>query len=739
MPRYLFVLFLSLLPVFSVQAQKTIHEGDLYLNEGETLNLAGDTLIITGNFYQEGGTVNINGGSLVVEGNYIIQNVTTDCGDDLVCKSSDSYLIMVNASDRVSVGGDFVMHSQNMHVEKMTDGVLTLHGDFTAYNEGAYGFDSQENHKLVFAGPASKKVHFTDPAGGMFNIIEFEEGSSGNIEFDSRLDIEGLKSNNVELAALSFEYTRITLLDDLTISGDLVLEDGQILTEGHTLHVKGSVLHSGGVIGTSHDHYNFYFDVDGDYRLQTFIQDHGTHVDYRESEGYLSFGDFDSVMRVGGDFVTDSVVDHTDLLQKGTLYVSGDFSQLFSSTADDSGENFNAGEYFTVVLNGTGPQNVYMERYRSSEFGTLKLENIHQEGVVFNSNISVNVLFDHQRIPFSFDLSVPDQGNYFNDYDNDGLLDPDDRYPTIHNELDTDEDGLTDIVELDIGSDENNPDSDEDGQMDGYDSEPLDDRYIGTSFTATNVTGEFSTVYLPGYFEKPVVIAGVPSFNDPDPGVVQIMDIFEGVGETGVTLRFKEWNYLSDAGDYEHGEETIPLMILESGRMKMADGSIWEAGTFEIDGTGKFKNVKFSSPFEGRPLLLLTVQSSDTQYVVVTPRVRHLTEEGFRAAIFEEELAGKGYESAVVGYLAGYNVSDNAEVNFGGEMIIYETEIQQLNERWQDSHIYQIKLEEEQSKDDEVMHVPEEVNVLLVDNNIFAQDVTSNGNDTAAIRHRRAP
>lgn len=672
-----------------------------------------DDLSISEDLFINGGTFDVSGHSVLVGRDLRIQEVMEDENGEIVYKYSSGKLKMVEEEDQVSVGRDFITDSTINHDELLIAGVLTIGGNFsqlktTAVSSG-WNFHPSDNFKTVLNGTGHQNIYFQNPDTSKFITLELASDSSGMIYFLNGMTIESFISNGVILPELQIDGGSTVLADDLTIAGDLLIKGGSFSVSGNSVSIGG------------------------DLRVQDTEEDVVGEITYKHSSGSLIMNNDADIVTVGGDFFTDSTIKHNNLLTAGVLKVAGDFTQL--ETYSTSSNNFYSSDSFTTVLNGTVLQNIFFQTPKGSQFNTLISENISAEGVVFASDVTVTKLFDHQRLPFT----LTGNNNSFVDFDGDLLLDPDDRYPTIHNELDTDEDGLTDVVELDIGSDENNPDSDGDGQLDGYDSEPLDERYIGTSFTTANVTSEFSTIYQPGYFDIPVVIAGPPSFNDPDPGVVQIMDIFEGVGETGVTLRFKEWNYLGDTGDYEHGEETIPLMILESGRMKMADGSVWEAGTFEVNGTGKFKSVKFTSPFEGHPLLLLTVQSSDSDYVVLTPRVRDLTEEGFRAAIFEEELAGKGYESAVVGYLAGYSLTGTGDVNFGGEMVTYEVSSHQVNERWEDIGTYQIKLEEEQSKDDETVHVSEEVNVLMLKESLFAQDVSSKGNDTASIRYIETP
>lgn len=115
-----------------------------------------------------------------------------------------------------------------------------------------------------------------------------------------------------------------------------------------------------------------------------------------------------------------------------------------------------------------------------------------------------------------------------------------------------------------------------------------------------SIDSNVQTVATSGY-TNPVVIAGVPSISDDDPGTVSVSN----VSTSGFNINFKEWNYL----DGSHGTEEVPYMVLEKGRHVMADGSIWEVGT--VNKSSGSSQVFFSQPFGGTPVVLLTGQTQN--------------------------------------------------------------------------------------------------------------------------------
>ncbi|QEQ98116.1 M12 family metallo-peptidase [Neptunomonas concharum] len=330
------------------------------------------------------------------------------------------------------------------------------------------------------------------------------------------------------------------------------------------------------------------------------------------------------------------------------------------------------------------------------------------------------------------------------DSDNDGL---DDAFETANGlnpndpsdaNGDRDNDGLTNLAEYQQGTGINNPDSDNDGAPDGYDSQPLNPQYLGHGQLNAQVTQNWKTIDFPSQFAQPVVIAGPPSFNGSDPGVVRIKNVNNTGFEAKFQLRFQEWDYRIARGDTTHAEETIPHLILEKGRHRMSDGSIWEVGTFELSGSGTFAWNSFTEKFAGVPQVFLTIQTSNGGQAV-TARVKNVFAGGFNAALFEEERLTDGHSAETVGYLAIYNPAGSGRTYIGGKALPYTLQQVPVGSHWRPVLHSALLVQEEQSKDNEVYHLDETLDVLAVGGQVFAQDISTKGIDTAALRQNAQP
>ncbi len=242
-----------------------------------------------------------------------------------------------------------------------------------------------------------------------------------------------------------------------------------------------------------------------------------------------------------------------------------------------------------------------------------------------------------------------------------------------------------------------------------------------------DIDQDWSTVNLQTGFSQPVIIAGPPTYHDTDPGVVRLRQ----VGAQSFQARFQEWAYL----DGTHSREKIPYLALEAGTWTMEDGSVWQAGTFTLDGTGKWKTVTFAKAFADVPVLFLTVQSSNGSDPV-TVRARQLDAAGFEAALFEEESKMDGHTAEEIGYLAVYQPTLSGSVEINGNELPYLLQRIKAGDQFTPVLSYSVKEEEERSRDDEVYHLDETISVLALGDELFAQDVTSAGNNTAALRQK---
>ncbi len=236
----------------------------------------------------------------------------------------------------------------------------------------------------------------------------------------------------------------------------------------------------------------------------------------------------------------------------------------------------------------------------------------------------------------------------------------------------------------------------------------------------------WQTVSFPILVQDPVVIAAPPTFHGSDPGAVRL----RSVSADSFEASFQEWAYL----DGVHVAEDLPFTVWQAGRQEMLDGSLWEAGTFPLSSLRAWQAETFSEAFPAPPALFLTVQTfrgADP----VTVRARNVTAGGFEAALFEEEsLLTPGHTTEEVGYLAVYSPQGSGAI--GGTPYLLQSP--SVDHRFVPVLSSTLRLQEEQSQDPETGHARETLSVLALGDLLFAQQVSSQGSDTTALR-RLAP
>jgi hypothetical protein len=258
-------------------------------------------------------------------------------------------------------------------------------------------------------------------------------------------------------------------------------------------------------------------------------------------------------------------------------------------------------------------------------------------------------------------------------------------------------------------------------------------------FGVIKVNSEWQQVNL-NNAASAVILAGPPTYNGGDPGVVRL----SAKTDSGFQARFREWDYRElDFGDTSHVDEFVSYLALPEGRQNMADGSIWEVGTFELEGTDEWETISFDEPFAQTPYIFVTIQTANG-FQAVTARVRNVDSTQFEVAFFEEEfLMESGHVNETVGYVAVTHpeqIADGSGIGgylmFGKRKVPYYLERIRAKHNFQDAVGTRIKLEEEQSLDDETLHVKENIDVLTLGTQVFAQQVSDNGKDTTAIRRQ---
>lgn len=233
------------------------------------------------------------------------------------------------------------------------------------------------------------------------------------------------------------------------------------------------------------------------------------------------------------------------------------------------------------------------------------------------------------------------------------------------------------------------------------------------------------SVRIGSAFSDPVAIVGPPSAQDPEPGVVRVA----GLAGDRLEARFDEWSYQ----DGVHAAETAAYLVAESGRHTLADGSVWEVGASDLGGEASWQTRSFAGAFPSPPRLFLTVQTrNEAQPVAV--RARAVSEAGFEAALFEEEAAVDGHAFERVGYLAVWSPVRSGRLTSAEESFPYLAGRITADGQRVPVLSHALWLEEEASADAEVLHQDESVDVLAIGARLFAQETSSTGSDTVAVR-----
>ena len=224
----------------------------------------------------------------------------------------------------------------------------------------------------------------------------------------------------------------------------------------------------------------------------------------------------------------------------------------------------------------------------------------------------------------------------------------------------------------------------------------------------------------------PIVIIGPPTTADGEAGVVQL----RGIDGDGFEARFAEW----DNEDGPHPDEAAPFLVIERGRHVMADGAIWEAGTFVIDHAEDFVAQLYEQPYAKRPSVFLTIQTSVDPSPTMA-RLWKVGKLGFRAAIVEEEAnAGSGHLPEEVGFLAVYRSGDSGTLPINGAAGPWSRVQNILTHAPIAIGGCTLYLDEDTSADAETLHLVEKANVLTLQGQCFANPFSRFEDDPFTVR-----
>lgn len=268
----------------------------------------------------------------------------------------------------------------------------------------------------------------------------------------------------------------------------------------------------------------------------------------------------------------------------------------------------------------------------------------------------------------------------------------------------------------------------------GAASKPVSAATDGLKIDANQLTAShrWKTQQLSNSYSSPVVIATPVRSSTWFPATSSIDHITTG----SFDYRLQRWAY---SDDY-YPEENIGSLVMEEGASTI-DGTPIEAGTF-------FRQIKpwkyryFESTFAEPPVVLTTPQRQDSRPFVV--RNRNVTENGFASRLQEEEAEGwNRNRQEGVGYVAiepGSGTLGGAAFEAGRETGVdhhwhtihfdgkYDRPVfvadLQSSQGWNPCTLryrnltgtsVDVRVEEEQSADEETSHQPEVVGYVVVE------------------------
>jgi len=202
-------------------------------------------------------------------------------------------------------------------------------------------------------------------------------------------------------------------------------------------------------------------------------------------------------------------------------------------------------------------------------------------------------------------------------------------------------------------------------------------------------------------------------------------------------IKFSEWNYLDGA----HPQETVSYLVMEKGHHTLPDGSMVEAGSF----TGKtnFATIPFNQAFSKKPVMMTTI-ASNNETDTISGRIKDVTTSGFAYYFREQEKNTNKHINETINYLAWepgegslgslqYRVAATANVVtqawyavaspspysaapllLADMQTTVNTDTSALRMQKLSATGFEVKVEEEQSKDTEVAHPAEAIGYIAL-------------------------
>lgn len=381
--------------------KQTLH-GDFHDLVVENREGIGGSINLNGHFDLKSnpfdGTVNLKGGGSFEDGSeYNRVFVGSDCTlrSNIPADTVEIYGATLTSpkGSRFTIGGDVILRGYQGYPGNTTySGILSIMGDLTVDGDIS-ALEDNYYYKLTMGEGAVLRITGDQNVGFEHNY--------GAVIFcgEEKQKMTGL-------------YQDITVTNPEGVTGDATLTGHFDLRANH---FDGSVnLRHGGSFEKG-SNYNKVF-INTNLSLNTVIP--ADTVEIYAKTLTIPEG---ATCEITGDIVIGGYTGYPgNTVYKGVLDIKGELILGGSIIENNGYSSVNAYEGSVLRLNGREEQRI---RKLSNAY-TVILENRSEEGVVFDSYIRVNTLFDHNRKTYA----TP-SGASFTDYDNDGVPDNEDTVP----------------------------------------------------------------------------------------------------------------------------------------------------------------------------------------------------------------------------------------------------------------------------------------------------------------------
>ena len=307
-----------------------------------------------------------------------------------------SFTIKYGNEPEIIIYGDFETHCSGI----CEAGTINVGGDFIAD-----GFSGKSNNKVILNGASLQTIDISEKS--RFATIELQNTSSEGVISKTVFDCDKFVKNNTR-----FSYDNVggelgyTLSEDVETDGDMILIDGVMDLNGHTLIVNGDLIQAKGEIKIN----NGRLIVKGNYRQQNKVGEN-----YGASSAKLVMTNANDFVKVEKDFIIDTSVSNKNNQTNGTFVLGGNL-EFYS---DSNSLGFCPTDSFVLMLAGQTEQSLnnfkikkeYANRIEYSN-DTLKLSSLMVDDsvnnlVVSGSELSISKIIDVKDTDMQVKVNLP--------------------------------------------------------------------------------------------------------------------------------------------------------------------------------------------------------------------------------------------------------------------------------------------------------------------------------------------